>query len=51
MKSNRSKEEIHLHKTISRRYEIKPIDRVIKTTFSEKCGAAAVRLPPAKRKE
>jgi hypothetical protein len=31
--------------------EIKPIDRVIKTTFSEKGGAAAVRLPPAKRKE
>jgi hypothetical protein len=29
---------IQLHKTISRRYEIKPIDRVIKTTFSEKCG-------------
>jgi hypothetical protein len=31
--------------------EIKPIDRVIKTTFSEKGGVAAVRLPPAKRKE
>ena len=31
--------------------QIKPIDRVIKTTFSEKGGAAAVRLPPAKRNE
>ena len=31
--------------------EIKPIDRVIKTTFSEKGSVAAVRLPPAKRKE
>jgi hypothetical protein len=33
--------------------QIKPIQRVIKPTFSEKggAGAAAVRLPPAKRNE
>ena len=51
MKSNQSNEWYIILKHSLEDDEIKPIDRGIKPTFSEKGGAAALRLPPAKRKE
>ncbi len=51
MRWNQSKEWYTILKQSLEDDEIKPIQRVIKPTFSEKGGAAAVRLPPAKRNE